>query len=280
MSMIGNDDFILVRKSDLDKKDVKPADDSKEEKKRKDTQSFTVNASSSGCSSSSCSDVKAIVRSPGMDNLSDSVLNAMQRIRMSSKKGKGKFSSDHVTTTTLSSYWDDAVPSSAVLNYSLYLRITHCAEWTGFQTLYEQYKVLSVKLETWTGGITPNNTRTSLAAHMTGLPIMENVLRSPTGTIPTMLKLADQPGAHFLDYGYNKNLHTMHYKPDGTYVLDSGTSGNWVHQVGWMDTVGANDQNWGLWVQQSPSAGLVDTTGFVINRRITYVVAFRRRRDA
>ncbi len=209
---------------------------------------------------------------------SSSVTTSPTRSTLSMALSKVPLTGDHALTTTLNAYYEDAVPSAAALDYKFNLYCDLPAEFASFKALYEQYKCLSIRLETWTGGITTMN---NVLGNTNAGPLVENVSRSPYVTAPTMQQLLDQPGAHFLDYGFHGNHFITTYKPQGCYVPDTGSSpDNFVHSSGWQETANVAKHIWGCWLQQSSATNPISTaSGKYIIRRMTFVVAFRRRRQ-
>lgn len=239
--------------------------------KKKVACSSTCEGSSSSSTSSDASN--SIPSRSDVKTMTPLVPRLMSRV-----KGGSKFAADSIVRTTLGTWYEDAVPSAANLNYLKQFFVDLTAEWPSFNAAYEQYRVVEIKTLTWTGELTNRHVNATTSTTSSGCALASILSRVPYVATQTMLQLADQPQLRFFDYGMNKNAFRERLRPDGCYVLDASSSpAIYLHQTGWMDCASASKHCWGSWLQQS-GGYLVTGSGVRISRVMTFDVEFRRRR--
>lgn len=168
--------------------------------------------------------------------------------------------------------WVNTASTATV--YSAWASPVGCAEFADFAALFEQYRVIKVTSQLWTGEI--NGARavsgTSVA---TGTQILHNWFNSPLAASPTFDQLSDSFGAKYVDYLVNKNSHPMVHYPKGCY-LDVG-SGVYENSVDWQSTSKAANHVWGCYAFSSRTQA-VTASGIPFVVPMIFMVEFRKRR--
>lgn len=200
--------------------------------------------------------------------------SALSRISQTRNKGSG--TSDAFTTrlclVPAPGTWVNTASTATV--YSTWASTVGCAEFADFASLFEQYRVVKITAQLWTGEI--NGARAvSGTSVSTGTQLLHCWFNSPIATSPTFDQLSDAKGAKYVDYLVAKNLHPLMHRPKGCYVDVGG--GSYENSVGWQSTSKASNHVWGTYAFASRSQS-VTASGIPFVVPLVFEVEFRKRR--
>jgi len=260
MSSIGNEDYVLVRRSEVKSSEIKAVP--------------AVSSSSSASSSSAVVLKVAAIAAPSDDAKDEKVkrppaANLLAVPRSMSSEGKAGFSTvlNYLGVTAIAS-------GSSGTTTNLYVGL--CGEWTSCSTLFQQYRVSKVAITLDTHALTTfpgaydSGTVSSLSGSAIGHALQPGL--PPLDSSTSLGDILDVPRAKLIDYGISKNLFKL---TSSTLCFDAG-HGTCVPSTEWQECSQHANHIWAEYAINKYPTTLPRTVTFPI--RIQFWVHFRRRR--
>lgn len=260
MSSIGNEDYVLVRRSEVKATEIKAA-------------SASSSTSSASSSSAVVLKVAAVSSAPSSDAKSEPEMHPRVLSMLKTPLGFGKVGK--ALEIKCNQNFIVTLPFNSSTPYTLEMNVTNLGEWSSLALLFEQYRVKKICVELDTHGMTSTYLAqlSTTSSTMTGVSMAHALMStylSPTGM--SYDNLLDIQNSKFIDYGRSKNIFKISCKPmcfyTGSAPVLSGET--------WQATSIGGSARWGCYYLSKQSG--IMTQDVLMFGRVIFCIEFRNRR--